>query len=165
VATPFDPAVWIEHLEPSQTWYSYVMNNYWETNYKASQDGPTRFRYSLAPHRRFDQAASARFGIERGQPMVVVPVKPDSPAIGSRLRVEPTSVILASMRPTDDGQALLLRLFNASDGPQKATLHWSDPAPPRVTHSSPRQEAGDPAPEAIELPAMGIVTLRAEVTR
>lgn len=43
-----DPArPWLKEVEPSQTVYSYVMNNYWHTNYKASQEGPVVFRYSL----------------------------------------------------------------------------------------------------------------------
>ena len=46
----FAPDNWILHLKPSQTFYSYVMNNYWETNYKADQEGPTPFRYALLPH-------------------------------------------------------------------------------------------------------------------
>ncbi len=165
VASPFDPGAWIEHLEPAQTWYSYVMNNYWETNYRASQDGPTTFRYALQPHRRFDQAAAARFGIERSQPMVVVPVKRDTPQAGPRLRVEPAGVILTSLRPSDDGKALIVRLFNAGDTPQKATLEWAEPAPIRVSHSSPRQEVGPTVAGTVDLPAMGIVTLRAELDR
>ncbi|MFH1719900.1 MAG: glycoside hydrolase, partial [Planctomycetota bacterium] len=55
---------WIEHLEPSATLYSYVMNNYWETNYKAGQEGPTTFRYAIKPHRQFDPGEAARFGTE-----------------------------------------------------------------------------------------------------
>ena len=165
VASPFDPAAWIEHLEPSQTWYSYVMNNYWETNYKASQDGPTRFRYSLAPHRGFDQAAASRFGVERSQPLIPIETKPEAPVIESRLRVEPDGVVLTSLRPSDDGKALLLRLFNTAATPQKARLHWSAPAPSLVSRSSPRQEVGPAVTDGVELPALGIVTLRADLGR
>lgn len=162
VASPFMPGVWIERLAPTQTWYSYVMNNYWETNYKASQDGPTTFRYALWPHRSFDQAASARFGIERSQPLVVVPVTRETPRLEPRLRVEPAGVVLATLRPSDDGRALLVRLFNAASTPQKASLEWISDAPARVCRSSPRQEVGAVVRGPIELPAMGILTLRAE---
>ena len=36
----------MEHIQPSQMFYSYAMNNHWFTNYKAEQDGPTMFRYA-----------------------------------------------------------------------------------------------------------------------
>ena len=68
--TPSSARAWIQQLGPTQTLFSYVMNNYWETNYKASQEGMTTFRYSLLPHGPYDQAAAARFGIERSQPLV-----------------------------------------------------------------------------------------------
>ncbi len=64
---------WIEHLEPSQTLYSYVMNNHWFTNYRAEQSGPATFRYSLLPHKEYDPIAAQRFGIECSQPLVVLP--------------------------------------------------------------------------------------------
>jgi hypothetical protein len=34
------PAVWRQHIEPTQTFYSWVMNNHWGTNYLAYQSGP-----------------------------------------------------------------------------------------------------------------------------
>ena len=67
-----DPAGWLDKLEPSQTLYSWVMNNHWHTNYRADQDGPTTFRYALLPHRQYDAVAAQRFGIECSQPLVAV---------------------------------------------------------------------------------------------
>ena len=63
---------WLEHLGPSQTLYSYVMNNHWYTNYRAEQEGPTTFRYVLLPHKQYDPVAAQRFGIECSQPLEAV---------------------------------------------------------------------------------------------
>ena len=41
---------WIQHTASSATFYSWVMNNHWHTNYKADQEGPVTFRYAIAPH-------------------------------------------------------------------------------------------------------------------
>ncbi len=86
VEDPFTSRTWIKQLEPTQTLYSYIMNNYWETNYKASQEGMTNFRYSILPHKQYDQAAAARFGIERSQPLVATPARRDCP--GTRQPLE-----------------------------------------------------------------------------
>ena len=60
-----------ETLEPSQTLFSYVMNNYWHTNYKADQEGDVMFRYSLRPHAgRYRAIDAARFGYRREQSAV-----------------------------------------------------------------------------------------------
>ncbi|NIN11431.1 MAG: glycosyl hydrolase family 38, partial [Gemmatimonadales bacterium] len=57
-----DPIVagWDRHLAPSGTLYSYAMNNYWETNYRAGQEGAHELRYSITPHLAFDEAAAER---------------------------------------------------------------------------------------------------------
>jgi hypothetical protein len=163
VPSPFDPDAWIRHVEPTQTFYSYVMNNYWETNYKASQEGVALFRYSIMPHQEFDAAAAARFGIERSQPLLPVPVDPHVPAAESLFRIEPESVLVSSLKPSDDGKAWIIRLYNAADAPARATITWNTPRPETVSLSSPFEEKGPVAPAPIDVPALGIVTLRAEL--
>jgi len=162
VANPFDPKVWVKKLDPTQTFYSYVMNNYWETNYKADNEGQTTFRYVLWPHRKFDPAAAARFGVEVSQPLVVVPVAKDAPQIRSMFLVEPPEVILTSLKPSDDKKALMIRLYNAGDRPAKARVKWAAFQPKRVAVSSPREEEGPAWSGAADLPPLGILTLRAE---
>ncbi|MCH7558241.1 MAG: hypothetical protein IIB56_12410 [Planctomycetes bacterium] len=151
---------WIKKLEPSTTLYSYVMNNYWETNYKASQEGPTTFRYSIKPHRRFDSGRAARFGIERSQPLIVVPVDSRAAVQRSILSVKPTGVIVTAFKPSEDGKALVVRLFNASGRPEKTTLTWSKPAPKTVWLSNFAEEKISKMTGPIEMTAYEIVTLR-----
>ncbi|HUT90075.1 MAG TPA: discoidin domain-containing protein [Thermoguttaceae bacterium] len=160
---PFHADNWIRRLEPTQTFYSYVMNNYWETNYKASQGGTVVFRYSIMPHGKFDPAAAARFGIGQTQPLVVVPVDPSVPIPQSLFRVEPASVIVSSLKPSEDRKAWMVRLFNTADTEARATISWNPPAPKRVSISSPSEEPGPELADPIDLPGYGIVTLRAEL--
>jgi alpha-mannosidase len=46
-----DPIVtgWRTRTEPSGVLWSYVMNNYWETNYRAAQEGIVAIRYLIVP--------------------------------------------------------------------------------------------------------------------
>jgi alpha-mannosidase len=152
---------WIERLEPSSTLYSYVMNNYWETNYLAGQEGPTTFRYALRPHGPFDAAATWRFGVERSQPLIAIPAGTATPVPPPPLRVEARDVVVTSLRPSADGEALMIRLFNPSELPRAATLAWRD-APASVWISSPFEDRILPGPNRLELPAWGIVTLRCD---
>ena len=50
--------------------YSYVMNNYWWTNYKAGQGGDFVFRYAFTSHAKSDCAQSAHFGAEVADPLL-----------------------------------------------------------------------------------------------
>ncbi len=163
VSNPFTADAWVQHLEPTQTFYSYVMNNYWETNYKASQEGMTRFRYAIEPHLQYDQAAAARFAMQCSQPLIARPVDPQAAVPQSRLKVSGDRVVITSLKPSHDGQALMVRLFNVSNEPASTAIEWSDPVPVRVTRSSPREEVGPTVEAPVELPPQGIVTLRADL--
>lgn len=161
VRTPFDPKAFLSTVPPSQTFYSYVMNNYWETNYKADNEGTVVFRYAVRPHGPFDPAAAARFGIERSQPLVVRPVAQDAPPVRSMFFVEPAEVLVTSLKPSEDGKALMIRLYNAGEQPAQARLNWAAFQPNRVARSSPFEEEGPALSGPIDLPPLGIVTLRA----
>jgi len=159
---------WIEHIEPSTTLYSYVMNNYWETNYKAGQEGPTTFRYSIMPHKRFDSAEASKFGIERSQPLVAVPVD-DNTALGkSVLRVEPSGVILTAFKPAEGsrkagsqtGGVWIARLFNATGQPAEARLTWAKPAQRSVTRRSSLGTRATDHGRRVAMAPYEIVTLR-----
>ena len=153
-----DPRIvgWIEHIGATTTLYSYVMNNYWETNYKAAQDGPTVFRYALRFHGAYDQADAQCFGVERSQPLIAAPAAADDAALPSRLQVSPKGVLVTSIRPGTGGQGWILRLFNGNDQAAEATLTWGGTTP-----SSLRSQDGtimSPAGD-ISMPPYGIATL------
>jgi hypothetical protein len=157
-----DPTVvgWIKTLEPSTTLYSYVMNNYWETNYKASQDGPTLFRYALRPHAGYDAAAAQQFGIACSQPLVAVPAGETAQAAPARVRIMPEGVVATVLKPSDDGQAQILRLFNATGQAQNVKLEWAQPKPERVEISTLAEEPGTEITGAMDMVPWQLVTLR-----
>ncbi len=154
---------WRERAEDAGLLYSYVMNNYWETNYLAAQPGPATICYALRPHGRFDAASAKRFGIERGQPLIAVPLGDNhAPPCEPLVRVTPTEVIISRLKPSADGSALMVRLFNTSEQTQLAALEWATPQGHRIWLSSPRGNRLSPTTIPIKIPALGIVTLRCE---
>jgi alpha-mannosidase len=155
---------WIKQLKPSSTFYSYVMNNYWETNYKAGQEGPSTFRYSIVPHQAFDTGAAARFGAERSQPLVVVPVDEKTPVRSSLLSVEPSNVIVTAFKPSIDGKAKIVRLFNAGGRTEKVALTWARPESQTVWRSNLAEEKGPRLVGPIDMTPYEIVTLRITIS-
>ncbi len=116
---------WLKHPARGGTLYSYVYNNYWQTNYKAWEKGLMSFRYSLRAHRAYRQAAAEHFGIDAGQPLIAVPVRKDFHAVGFPLRWDNPHVIIAGCHPLSDGSGYLVRLFNVSRKPAKVVLSWA----------------------------------------
>jgi alpha-mannosidase len=66
---------WREHVAPGNTVYSYVLNNYWHTNFKADQSGEIEFHYSLQPHGPFDPEAAKAFGEQQHERLIVIPAR------------------------------------------------------------------------------------------
>ena len=101
--------------------FSYVMNNYWNTNYVAAQGGEFTFRYVLTSAPALDQAALARMGWEETTPLErtlvksqdqTYPAKKTLPAAQSSfLSVENPSVLLSAWKPAEDGGGTVMRFI------------------------------------------------------
>ncbi len=63
---------WKTSISKQNTVFSYVMNNYWMTNYKAYQEGEITFSYVLKPHKKYNFEDASRFSIENAQPLIIV---------------------------------------------------------------------------------------------
>jgi hypothetical protein len=165
------PEAWLAHIRPSQTFYSYVMNNHWFTNYKADQEGPTTFRYALLPHGQYDPVAAQRFGIERSQPLVVVEPAGDRdpPSEQPLLVLDTPDVIVASIKPAALAEAVpawIIRLFAAAGRPANVHLVWGQRQPARVWLSNLAEDRVKPLDSPlgpVNMAGWELVTLRAEM--
>ncbi len=155
-----DPNVWRQHIGRTQTIYSWAMNNHWGTNYRAYQEGLVRFRFVLRPHRRSDPAENTRFATGFSEPLLVR--ASGSQAIAPLLKISPADVLVSALKPSDDGQALIVRLFGASGQTRSARLHW-DRAPKAVYLSNTSEQAGEKVSGPVTVPGFGLVTLRVEL--
>ena len=161
IGSQTDPRVWIQHLEPSQTIYSWVMNNHWHTNYRAEQDGTTVFRYLIRPHEQFDPEQAARFGVACSQPLLTTRAAGPGPA-SAPFVLSSDHVVVTAFKPSDDGKASIVRLFGASGKAQKVSLTWAKTPPPQLRLSDTSEQPKAKISGPVEVPAWGIVTLRAE---
>jgi alpha-mannosidase len=94
---------------------------------------------------------------------VAVPVSPETPQVDSLLWLEgDAGVIVSSLKPSRDGRAWMVRLFNTAATPAGVVLKWPEPGPTALVESSPREEVGTPVTGPVTLPPLGILTIRAE---
>jgi len=119
--------LWPEKLEVKNGHlYSYVMNNYWFTNYKADQEGAMQFDYAITPATAGD-AEAARFGWQASMPVHTVRIAgaqdgplPSTPT--SLCRVSPESVAITAIKTPEVGSGLVVRLMSYADRPAVATV-------------------------------------------
>jgi len=157
-----NPDVWRKTIEPTQKIYSWAMNNHWGTNYRAFQEGLTVFRFILRPFRSTTPAEATRFATGFSQPLLAVSASGKKVKSRPVLDIEPAGVIVTGFKPSDDGRAVIVRLFGASGKDCDAKLNWAKPRPKNIYLSDTSEKPGEKAGKSIKVPAWGIVTLRAE---
>jgi len=78
------------------------------------------------------------------------------------LELATPDVLVASIRPSADRKAWIVRLFGAAGRPVDVGLRWAA-APKSVSLSDLSETPGEAVSGKIAVPAWGIVTLRAEM--
>lgn len=106
----------VDSLPYSQDLYAYVMNNYWETNYKADQGGVSTFKFSLYPHQGNDPVMAFKSGMESSHSLLIYPSAPFKVKQLSPVEIESEWVVVTECRMIAP-QTLLIRLFNPADHP------------------------------------------------
>jgi len=100
--------------------FSWVMNNYWGTNFVPWQGGNFEFRYVITSQRAFDPDSLTRFGREELTALEVSPIPglifqahaPKSSA--SFLSIDNPSLAAVTWKIAEDGDGTILRLQNIS---------------------------------------------------
>ncbi len=116
----------------SPTVYSWVMNNSWRTNYKASQSGKVEFRYSIIPMKQYSHEAKQR-SAEIAQPMIAV-VSENADPYKQMFSVSGNNKLgISTMRPTKDRKGYLVRLVNLSPPPVTSSFEWGALEPANVS--------------------------------
>ncbi len=158
------PGGWKTQAASSSLLYSWVMNNYWHTNYKADQEGRSTYRYSLRPHSGFDAVRAYRFGVEINQPLLVRQVGPGAPRPSLPFRFASTAVTITTVTRAADGDALLVRLYNPS--PQRFSCEIAASAPfVKLYESSVSGDKGVEIRGGFEMGPFEIRTVRCEMSR
>lgn len=119
---------WKKYSTLSNTFFSYAMNNYWYTNYKAAQEGPVTFHYAIYLHGQFDPALASRQGRANGQPLLVTASTKEKEDLPFKLNDE--NILLTSVKPAISGSGVMLRLYNASSENQR--LHFTSDSSVKV---------------------------------
>ncbi|MDO6431097.1 polysaccharide lyase family protein [Flavitalea sp. BT771] len=155
-----NPDVWRKKIAPTQKLYSWAMNNHWETNYRAYQEGIVTFRYALRPHRNFQPAEATRFATGLTQPLIIAKADGQDHSL-PKLTLTSNDILVQVLKPSEDGKAWIVTLFNASAKPAKTSLRWS--AATGAMHTSNTSEQPmDEVKDAVELAPWDVVTLRVE---
>ena len=122
---------WPTEFQPkSSTVFSWLMNNYWATNFPASQGGDFVFRYAITSSKSFDPAALDTLAANQLQPLEhdsvagSLGLEPSAlpPASASLLNISADNLALLTWKQAEDGDGSILRLQEHAGKETRATI-------------------------------------------
>lgn len=130
------PECWTDQVTiDTGTFFSYVMNSCWGTNYRFEQGGHITFRYRLRDYQgKPNRVRAFRFGHEACVPLIAQMVQSQekvqsqqkqnkkTPSRKSWFKLEPPHVMITSMKRADSGPRLIARLLELGVGDTTALL-------------------------------------------
>jgi alpha-mannosidase len=156
---------WLTRLDPANAWiFSYAMNNYWMTNFKAGQGGRVNFRYAITSRPGGpDTVLSTHFGWEAHSPLIVqgLPSGNRGTLPGdslSLLSLDQPNILVQAVKRAEDGQGLVVRLREIAGRKTTARLRsfLFPPEGPVLENLGIAEDKGETATVAGDL---GVVTL------
>ncbi len=122
---------WLTHIELNGRVFAYLMNNYWNTNYKASQGGDFSFRFFLFSSREKGGVLEAlRKGWEFSYPPMAFYAPPNNTkgliekSSGSFLKIDRSNIVLAAMKIAEQGEGLIIRLREVQGKRTKFSIYF-----------------------------------------
>ena len=120
---------WPAEFKPqSSTVFSWLMNNYWGTNFPAWQGGDFTFRYAITSHSQFDPRSLTRFALNALTPLERddVPASQDASPLPNReaslLEITNPGVTLLTWKRAEDGDGTVLRLQEVAGEPSEVNI-------------------------------------------
>lgn len=121
-----------EFGQRSGTIFSYAMNNYWHTNYRAAQGGHFRFRYVITSAHSIDAASLSRMGWEEVTPLEEDEIRSQDKALdlprpldgkqASFLTIADPDLLLDTWKTAEDGNGTILRFLDLGGVPRTVTV-------------------------------------------
>ncbi|MCX6247923.1 MAG: hypothetical protein NTW10_09330 [Bacteroidetes bacterium] len=107
--------------------YSWVFNNYWTTNFRASQEGELKWNYELTSSKDTTAVFSTTFGWNERVPMAVrvFPARGmDTVSLRRSFMDLPRNLLLINAKPSSDKSGIVLQIREVAGS--KTSLTWYD---------------------------------------
>jgi hypothetical protein len=162
---------WRRAITPDGTLFAYAMNNYWHTNYAASQGDTATFRFRLSVLAPGDPAEPVRRGWAACDPLYVSPSytnETPGPLIAKdrALFYADKNVMVIGAKPADDGEGVIVKLLDVAGQARSVGLWPAAYAFKQARRANLVEQNGDVIPlsadgrASIEVAAWGVGAAR-----
>jgi len=122
---------WLNELKLQKgSIFSYLMHNYWDTNYKASQGGKFRFRYAIFPFKEVisnEEASKSAWGFAHPFLTGIIRSQENLLPAAPHSFIESKGALLTTLKKRDYGSGWILRLWRAERKGGEAEIKFNLP--------------------------------------
>src|SRR5437867_11385299 len=162
---------WRRSIAPDGTLFAYAMNNYWHTNYAASQGGAATFRFRISLLAPGDAAGPVPRGWAGCDPLYVSPSytnQTPGPLLAEHraLFYADENVMIAGAKPADDGEGVIVKLLDIAGQARAVGLWPAAYAFKQARRTNLVEQNGDPLAvgsdgrTSVDLVAWGVAAVR-----
>lgn len=108
--------------------YSWVMNNFWDTNFQRDQPGYVNFKYSISTNNDANYEKTSRFGWEISNPLQATVIKEkqsdsSGASTGSYVSINQNNVQMSTMKTSEsNGEGMIVRFHEIAGKDTKTTV-------------------------------------------
>ncbi|NEU08543.1 glycoside hydrolase [Flavihumibacter sp. R14] len=150
---------WLKTVPETQTLYSWLLNNHWDTNFPLEQGGVITSRYYVLLHGAYDPVVANRFGVEQHRPLIAVETA-KTLANDPLVLVNNPRIMVSSLKRSADNQSVILRLRSVSEKAEQVALTWPLNKPVAVYQCLPDEKPLQSSSNTFTIPAYGLTSLR-----
>ncbi len=151
---------WNKSIQADPHFFSWVMSNHWEVNYKAFQEERVTFNYSLIPHEGgYSGIESEKIGRNICQPLIAVEVDGGLPLVTPPFSISGGELIATSLKLVDAGNQYMLRIYNPDSSIGTATISGLNGGLLQLQYCDPSGTPKGKTSSKLELQGYGLTTL------
>lgn len=105
-----------------------------------------------------DPVFAEKRGIEQNQPLIAVPANESKPVLKQLFSLTNNNVIVALLKPVDDGKGILVRLYNPGNEVETVSFNFGTKKP-KLYLTGPNGEDGEKTKNEFKIPPLGIRTV------
>ena len=151
--------LWQKQVPATANFYSWVLNNHWDTNFPLEQGGIIKETYAIAFHGGYDVTAANRFGLKTHRPLIVVQAKKNI-IEKPMFQIDNPKIVISTLQSPSSNRVFMLRVKSISEKAEPLRLTWVGKKPKEIVECTIDDQPVAERAQAMQVEPYGTTNLK-----